>query len=271
MGFVEKSEIEVGFDEVEEIVVRDLGAVENEKGEVGLVGKSELEVGFDGVGEIVVRDLGVAENEKAEVGFDGVEEIVDRDLGFAENEKPEVGLIGQGEMVEEIIARDLGVAENDEIEVGLVGGVDESEDLRIPLSESIGVEGNTDMSDGADSNFRDELVSGGGGEVDNHCDDVDIVSGERESGGEGEKRIMVWWKLPFEFIKYCALRTSPVWTVSMAAAVVGFVFLGRRYYSMKRKSKSVQVKVTMDDKVSCLLVHYISTKNLIRYTCYMWQ
>lgn len=266
-GLVEKSGIEVGFDGVGEI---DGGVVKNEKSEEDLIGKSELEVGFDGVGEFVVRDLGVAESDKIEVGFvekseldedfDGVGEIEVRDLGFAENEKSEVGFLEKGGKVEEIVGRDLGVVENEESEVGLVGNVDKSEGL--------GVE-NTEMSDGADMNLRDELVSEGGGEDDKHCDDVDIVSGARELGGEGEKKIMVWWKLPFEFLKYCVLRTSPVWTVSMAAAVLGFVILGRRYYSMKRKSRSVQVKVTMDDKVSCLLVHYSSTKDSICCTCFI--
>lgn len=255
VGFVKKGGIEVGFDGVEEI---DLSVVENEKSDVGLIEKSELEVGFDGVGEFMFRDLGGAESDEIEVGFvekseldvgfDGVGEIVVRDLGFVENEKIDVGFVEEGGMVEEIVDRDLGVVENEEIEVGLVGGVDESEDSRIFLSDSSGVEGNTEICDGADSNLRDELVSGGGGEGDRRCDDVDIVSRERESGGEGEKRIIVWWKLPFEFLKYCVLRTSPVWTVSMAAAVMGFVILGRRYYSMKRKSRSVQVKVTTDDK-----------------------
>lgn len=251
VGFVEKSGIEVGFDGVEGI---DVGGVENEKSEVGLREKSDLDVGFDGVGEFVGRDLGGAESDEIEVGFvekseldegfvekseldvgsDEVGDIVVRNLGVAESEK-----IEGGETVEEIVGRDLGVAENEEIEVGLVGGVDKSEDLGV---------GNTEMSDGADSNLLDELVSEGGGEGDKHCDDVDIVRGERDSGGEGDKRIMVWWKLPFEFLKYFALRTSPVWKVSMAAAVMGFVILGRRYYSMKRKSRSVQVNVTMDDK-----------------------
>ncbi|KAL1820559.1 hypothetical protein ACET3Z_015428 [Daucus carota] len=248
----EESGIGVGFDGVEEI---DLGGAENERIEVGFVEKSELEVGFDWVGETVSRDLGGVESEKydlglmkkseLEVGFDGVGETAVRELGFAENEKNE---LQQGEMGEEVVGRDLGVDESEKTEVGLVGGVDESENSGILLSDSIGVEGNSEMSDRADSNFRDELVLGGGGEGDKHCDDVDIVRGERESGGEVEKRYMVWWKLPFEFLKYFVLRTSPVWTVSMAAAVIGFVILGRRYYSMKRKSRSVQVKVTMDDK-----------------------
>ncbi|KAL8133687.1 uncharacterized protein LOC141712629 [Apium graveolens] len=223
VGLIEKSDLEVGFEGVEKI---DVGGVKNEKSEVGLIKKSEFEVGF-------------VEKSELDVGFDGVGETEVRDLGFAENERSEVGFLEKGGMVKEIVGRDLGVFENEEIGVGMVGSVDETECLGV---------GNTEMSDGADTNFRNELVSEEGGEGDKRCEYVDIVSGERESGGEGEKRIMVRWKLPFEFLKNCALWTSPVWTVSMAAAVVGFVILGRRYYSMKKKSRSVQVKVTMDDK-----------------------
>ncbi|KAK1386837.1 hypothetical protein POM88_015015 [Heracleum sosnowskyi] len=248
MGLSEKSDIDVGVVENEksEVGLReksdiDVGGVENEKSEVGLREKSDIDVG---VVETEKFEVGLSEKSELDVGFDGAGELVVRDLGGVESDEIEVGFVEKSDLdvgfdgVQEIGGRDLGVVENEEIEMGLVGGVDQSEDLGV---------GNTEMSDGADSNLRDEMVSGGGGEGDKHCDDVDIVGGERDSG-EGEKRIMVWWKLPFEFLKYCVLRTSPVWTVSMAAAVLGFVILGRRYYSMKRKSRSVQVKVTMDDK-----------------------
>ncbi|KAL8098017.1 hypothetical protein AgCh_030953 [Apium graveolens] len=39
-----------------------------------------------------------------------------------------------------------------------------------------------------------------------------------------------------------------VWTVPMVTAVMGFMILGRRYYRMKRKSKSVHMKVIVDDQ-----------------------
>ncbi|KAL6973705.1 hypothetical protein U1Q18_027892 [Sarracenia purpurea var. burkii] len=74
------------------------------------------------------------------------------------------------------------------------------------------------------------------------------VSGEVRSGGQEGKRSVVWWKIPFEFLKYGAFRVSPVWTFSVAAAVLGFAILGRRLYKMKRKSRRLQVNVTMGDK-----------------------
>lgn len=81
---------------------------------------------------------------------------------------------------------------------------------------------------------------------------VDIVAAKsnEKSDGVGEKRTVVWWKVPIELLKYCVFRVSPVWTFSVAAAVMGFVILGRRLYKMKRKSQNLQLKVTMDDKVS---------------------
>ncbi|KAK3014979.1 hypothetical protein RJ639_010336 [Escallonia herrerae] len=66
--------------------------------------------------------------------------------------------------------------------------------------------------------------------------------------GEKEVRSMVWWKLPVEFFRYCVLRVSPVWTLSVAAAMMGAIILGRRLYKMKRKSQSLKLKVTMDEK-----------------------
>ncbi|CAI0559400.1 unnamed protein product [Linum tenue] len=39
-------------------------------------------------------------------------------------------------------------------------------------------------------------------------------------------------------------------TFAMAAAVMGFVIFGRKLYKMKRKARSLELKVTLDDKVS---------------------
>ncbi|KAK1323561.1 hypothetical protein QJS10_CPA02g00822 [Acorus calamus] len=65
--------------------------------------------------------------------------------------------------------------------------------------------------------------------------------------GEGKKGV-VWWKLPFEMVRFCAFRVKPVWSFSIAAAVIGLAMLGRRLYRMKSKSRSIAVKVTVDDK-----------------------
>ncbi|XP_010532817.1 PREDICTED: uncharacterized protein LOC104808737 isoform X2 [Tarenaya hassleriana] len=76
-----------------------------------------------------------------------------------------------------------------------------------------------------------------------------------KSGDGGEKKGKVWWKIPFELFKYCVFRVNPVWSFSMAAAVVGFVMLGRRLYKMKKKSHRLQLNVTLDDKATRLVSH----------------
>lgn len=75
--------------------------------------------------------------------------------------------------------------------------------------------------------------------------DVDEIEPRK---AEEVKRSVVWWKVPFELLKYCVFRASPVWTFSMAAAVMGFVILGRRLFKMKKKTRNLELKVTMDDK-----------------------
>ncbi|KAA0039293.1 uncharacterized protein E5676_scaffold169G00850 [Cucumis melo var. makuwa] len=70
-----------------------------------------------------------------------------------------------------------------------------------------------------------------------------------ESGSEvGDKRKVVWWKVPFEVLKYCLFKASPVWSFSVAAALMGFIILGRKLYKIKRKSQSLHLKVILDEK-----------------------
>ncbi|KAL8103857.1 hypothetical protein AgCh_028156 [Apium graveolens] len=84
---------------------------------------------------------------------------------------------------------------------------------------------------------------------------------------EAEKRVIAWWKLLLELLKYCMFRMNPVWTVPMASAVLGFMILGLRYYKMKRKSKSVHMKVTVDDQVSYIVfckIKFVFEKFILR-------
>ncbi|KVH87671.1 uncharacterized protein LOC112503202 [Cynara cardunculus var. scolymus] len=76
----------------------------------------------------------------------------------------------------------------------------------------------------------------------------DVLIETRKADSEERNRVAVWWKLPFDLLKYCLYRASPVWTLSVAAAMMGVVILGRRLYKMKRKSRTLQLKVTVDDK-----------------------
>ncbi|PIA47226.1 hypothetical protein AQUCO_01400127v1 [Aquilegia coerulea] len=82
------------------------------------------------------------------------------------------------------------------------------------------------------------------------------VDREAMKSGEREKQGMVWWKLPFEILKFCLFKVSPGWSISIAAAVMGIVILRRRLHKMKKKSRSIQLKVTVEDKkVSQLMNH----------------
>ncbi|XP_048437140.1 uncharacterized protein LOC125475820 [Pyrus x bretschneideri] len=87
-----------------------------------------------------------------------------------------------------------------------------------------------------------------GQSVESRSSAVEEEKSEAKSGEEVVKRTILWWKVPFEVLKYCVFRVSPVWSLSVAAAVMGLVLLGRRLHKMKRKSQSLQLKVTLDDK-----------------------
>ncbi|KAL9262439.1 hypothetical protein AKJ16_DCAP13097 [Drosera capensis] len=71
---------------------------------------------------------------------------------------------------------------------------------------------------------------------------------------EEEKKV-VWWKAPLELLRCCVLKVSPAWSFSVAAAaVMGFVILGRRLYRMKRRTRA-KVTTVDDKKVSQLISH----------------
>ncbi|CAM8989187.1 unnamed protein product [Rhodiola kirilowii] len=62
------------------------------------------------------------------------------------------------------------------------------------------------------------------------------------------KKALIWWKLPMELVKFCVFRVNPLWSISVAAAMVGVFIMRRRLHMMKRKTKSLQMKVTVDHK-----------------------
>ncbi|CAH2070850.1 unnamed protein product [Thlaspi arvense] len=125
-----------------------------------------------------------------------------------------------------------------------------------------------DSSKPCSDSGEEELVSGDSGNVNDQeeivCDGVVSTEAVEESGGnteevvavdsavrscdESKSRETVWWKMPFVLVKYYSFRIGPVWSVSLAAAVMGFVLLGRRLYNMKKKAQRFHLKVTIDDK-----------------------
>ncbi|KAG2312364.1 hypothetical protein Bca52824_023921 [Brassica carinata] len=139
------------------------------------------------------------------------------------------------------------LSETDNLQVESQAGVEEHvEDASKCLSESEGnelVSGDSGVVSGEEEIVSDsEAVEGSGGDV------VAVDSAVRASGDESKSRETVWWKMPFVLVKYYAFRIGPVWSVSMAAAVMGFVLLGRRLYHMKKKAQRFHLKVAIDEK-----------------------
>lgn len=154
-----------------------------------------------------------------------------KELGFLANAKSQVGFEGIGEI--QTLSKDSREFWSDTGGDGLV-------------SREIG-----EFGKGTELGLNDSATELEKGAAANESGAIEEVKSEEKSnGGEVEKRKVVWWRVPLEVLKYCAFRVSPVWTFSVAAAVLGIVMLGRRLYKMKRKSQSVRLKVTMDDKVS---------------------
>lgn len=93
---------------------------------------------------------------------------------------------------------------------------------------------------------------------------VEEVKVEAKSGElEAQRRKAVWWKVPFQVLRYCFLRASPAWSFSVAAAFMGVMILGRRLYKMKRKAKSLHLKIAVNDKVSYCFFR-------LPYFCHPW-
>lgn len=168
------------------------------------------------------KELDVADNVKTQVGFDGIGEIhtTEKDSCNFWSDSGGDGLVSK------------------EIEgVGKGDGMD--------FTEFDSVNNSITELEGDRNSAESERLA------------VEEVKSNEKSDGVGEKRTVVWWKVPFELLKYYVFRVSPVWTFSVAAAVMGFVILGRRLYKMKRKSQSLQLKVTVDDKVSSCIFFWV--------------
>ncbi|KAJ0234387.1 hypothetical protein HA466_0274220 [Hirschfeldia incana] len=123
---------------------------------------------------------------------------------------------------------------------------DSSSDRPDDVNNELGLEKSEEYSKSIEEREEESPVSVEGKSV-----SADSSGGGGDGGGGGEESVFVWWKIPIDVLKYCVFRVNPVWSFSMAAAVVGFVMLGRRLYHMKkRKTSTLQLKVLLDDKVA---------------------
>ncbi|RID75488.1 hypothetical protein BRARA_B02531 [Brassica rapa] len=203
---------------------------------------------------------------------------VRNELGFIDGEvkvsdfqpSDENNIMGEGVHDESLMEdASMCLSETDNLQVESQAGVEEHiEDASMCLSETdnlqvesrqAGVEehiedlGKSLSGDSGNGSGEEEIVSdseaveGSGGDTSAHV--VAVDSAVVRSGDEGKKsRETVWWKIPFVLVKYYAFRIGPVWSVSIAAAVMGFVLLGRRLYHMKKKAQRIHLKVAIDEK-----------------------
>ena len=208
----------------------------------------------------VKNESGFSENEKVPGCYEGVGEMESRsdkssafkpdDTQFSElDRKKELGF-------GEIQDKDLGKLWSDYDGDGLVSmkfeDAEKEGDIGFSdcLKKRAELKNPGEFNDGNDSTV--ELEGGEGSPIGNEGSTTDEMKICEKSVYEGDKKMVVWWKVPFELLRYCDFKVSPVWSFSVAAAVMGFVILGHRFYKMKQKSRSLQLKVTMDDKVSLL-------------------
>ncbi|CAL5330487.1 unnamed protein product [Camellia sinensis] len=123
-------------------------------------------------------------------------------MGFVENEKIQVGFEGVGEIGGE--GEDLGKSLSDSGKIGPIsmefGDFDHNNANSPERSELLGEEKGRDGEAGGD------VASSGEESV--------IIGSVKPS--EKEKRVVVWWKVPFEFLKYFACRANPAWAISVA-------------------------------------------------------
>lgn len=262
----------------------DLGfqGIETADGNLGVSGSDLGKTGSVAMslGEFEGKDeLGHGVDVKNVVGFEGIEKIVDErdnpiefwlDSGSKDgstrefDEKTELGLGADAKREDSEV---IGIESKNSGELILDSG-----GVELVSEKFEGAMGENELDCGDLSKMGDKLESGGvmesgGGKGDGLDSSAFVEEGVEfpsvvESGGgsevnlgDREKKGVIWYKLPLELLKFCIFRTSPIWSVSIAAAVVGFVILRKRLYKMRRKSRGIPLKVSMDDKkVSQIMV-----------------
>ncbi|XP_022733914.1 uncharacterized protein LOC111287554 [Durio zibethinus] len=209
----------------------------------------------------VKKELGFAENEKVAVCFERIGEVEARsdksgalkpddtkfsDLGM----KKELGFGGFGEIHHQ--DKDLGKLWSDSSGDGLISMKFDDVEKEGDIGFSDCVKKGAELENSGEFDDRNvstvELKGGEGNLIGNEGSTIDEMKLPVKSVCEGDRKRVVWWKVPFELLRYCVFKVSPLWSFSVAAAVMGFVILGYKLYKMKRKSRSLQLKVTMDDK-----------------------
>lgn len=253
----EGAKTQMGFDGI------DVVDAEINKGGSFLAEDSGLEEGVEG------NDAGDsfhADDSKMELGFEGNEPW--RQKSYVVDSKDE-------DSVEEIPKGDSFVVGDAQMEVGFGGNEPRLQNSCAVDSEpELGVEGtqkgasfrvdDTKMVVGAEQIETIDKNSDEAGDLTFRMDSEDeknsqalgslsssfeMSNSESIPVGDGEKKVFIWWKLPMDLLKLCASRVRPVWSISIAAAVIGILMVGRKLYKMKHKSRRTPLKFSFEDKV----------------------
>ncbi|CAA3032722.1 Hypothetical predicted protein [Olea europaea subsp. europaea] len=163
-------------------------------------------------------EMGLSENEKKQVDFEASDKIVEIEEKYSEN-------------LEKFYS------DSSDIVVDPMKFNDLGENSEVGTEENLDSQGRSNVS--LEEKHENENIENGSERINETGDNIN---------GEIGKKSIVWWKMPIEILKYYVSRVSPVWAVSVAAAVMGFMILGRSLYKMKKKNRGLEIKVTMDDK-----------------------
>ncbi|XP_078433984.1 uncharacterized protein LOC144705268 [Wolffia australiana] len=79
---------------------------------------------------------------------------------------------------------------------------------------------------------------------------VPFAASRRLPISRGENSWFVWWKLPLELLKFFASRIRPAWSVTIAAALMGAVVLGKKLYRKKPKIRRIPLKIAANNEVA---------------------
>ncbi|KAE8733374.1 O-acyltransferase WSD1-like [Hibiscus syriacus] len=210
---------------------------------------------------VMKKDLEFAENEKAPDFLQGVGKVEGKTDELC-TLKPDVNKISEFDRLKELGFGEFGDIQDQDKDLDKFwpdsGGdvlismkfddieKDAGFDFCDCMEKGAELENSGELDNGNSSTLESEV--GVGNTIANEGSTIDEMKLCARSANEGDKKKVTWWKVPFELLRYCVLRVSPAWSFSVAAAVMGFVILGRRLYKMKRRSSSLQLRVTMDDK-----------------------